>query len=240
MRREPFGIGSFLHVVRRGARGLPYLRDKADFQRALLMLAHFNDDVARPYWYRDVLAEGFTTTCERPALWSEKKPLTNIHAFCLQANHFHLLLEETRENGVSAFMQKFGNGLAGYLNEKYGETGSPFQGSYKSKTIDTDEYLRYVTAYIQTKNTFEQYPGGYVVAAKNFAAAYEWSLTHPFSSSFDHLGRSDLPNLRGIVTTALIPTLWTRAQYGKYAADVITGRAHLPTSDQNALRGAFE
>lgn len=239
MRREPYGEGSILHIVKRGARGLPFLKDKADFHRTLLMLAHFNDTVSRANWFRDVLEEDAVQSFKRPSSWPEKKPLVSVHAFCLHTNHIHLLLEETKDGGVSAFMQKLGNGIAGYVNEKYGEFGSPFQGSYRSKTIDSDAYLRYVIAYIQTKNTFERFPGGYAAAEKNFSRALEWSKSFPFSSSFDHLRRSDLHNERGIVSRELIPRLWKRGEYERYARDVIAGRARLTESEMQAVRGAF-
>lgn len=238
MRREPYGVGSIIHVVKRGARGLAFLKEASDYDQLLLMLAHFNDKPARPFWYRELQDEGKLTSFERADTWGEKDPLVLIHAFCLHANHFHLLLEEIREDGVSLFMQKIGNGMSGYLNEKYKEFGSPFQGSYKSKTVNDDIYLRYVIAYIQTKNIFEQFPDGYAKATNHFAEAYAWSLKSPFSSSFDHLGRSDLPK-RGIVSDLLVPTLWTPKQYRKFAVDVILGRAHLGTTDANAFRGAF-
>ena len=238
MRREPYGVGSLIHAVKRGARGLSFLKNKTDFDRLLLMLAHFNDKPARDNWYRDLQDEGKISTFERARNWPNKKPLVNIHAFCLHANHFHLLMEEITEGGISLFMQKIGTGLATYLNEKYNEYGSPFQGSYKSKTVDTDEYLQYVSAYIQVKNAFEQFPGGYDAASSNFDAAYAWSLMFPYSSLGDTTRRSDLHN-RGIVVNSLLPRIWTPAKYKNFSRDVIEGRAHMGTDDPNSFRGAF-
>jgi len=69
------------------------------------------------------------------------------------------------------------------FNEKYEETGSIFQGAYQSRTVDTDEYLQYVHAYIVVKNTLENYPGGLKKVLNNFDAAWTWALEHyPFSS----------------------------------------------------------
>ena len=121
MRREPYGVGSKVHVVKRGARGLPFLKDSADFHRMLLLLAHFNDKNSRQFWYRELDDEKKVYTLERASFWREKDPLTQIHAFCLHSNHFHLILEEILEGGISLFMQKIGNGIAGYVNEKYRE-----------------------------------------------------------------------------------------------------------------------
>jgi len=240
MRREPYGVGSIIHVVKRGARGLSFLKEDQDYHRLLLMLTHFNDKNLRQFWYRELDDEGKLSTFERSANWPDKEPLTHIHAFCLHANHFHLILEEIEDGGISAFMQKLGNGLSGHLNEKYHEFGSPFQGSYKSKTIDNDTYLRYAIAYVQTKNVFEQFLGGYQYAESNFDKAFKWSANFPNSSAFDFLKleRSDLSK-RNIVSQNLVPKLWNENEYKEFARDVILGRAHLGTLDKNAFRGAF-
>ena len=238
MRREPYGVGSIIDVCKRGARGLPFLKEKSDRDRLLLMLAHFNDRPSRPFWFNDLLVEEKITTFERAALWAEQEPLAKIHAFCLHNNHIHLLLEEITEGGISLFMQKIGNGLSGFLNEKYQEFGSPFQGPYKSKTIDNDIYLRYVMTYIHVKNAFEQFPGGYTVATEQFEKAYEWALQFPYGSLHDHLGKSDLSG-RNIISSDLFSGMWSPVEYKKFAEDMILGRAHLGTDDKNAFRGAF-
>lgn len=78
-------------------------------------------------------------------------------------NHFHLILEEIRENGISVFMKRIGTGIGTYFNIKYHEVGRIFQGPYKSKIIKEETYLRYLSVYVQVKNVFELYPGGDVL-----------------------------------------------------------------------------
>lgn len=225
MRVEPYGVGSFLHVVKRGARGMPFMTDQHDRLRFLQMLAHFNDEAARENWIDDLEREDKSNTFTRATAWDEKLPLTAIHAFCIHDNHFHLLLEEIREGGVTAFMRKLGTGFVGYLNARHAEHGSPFQGSYKSRTVDDDAYLRYLFAYIQIKNTFELLPTGYVSASSHFDVSYKKACVLPHSSLYDHeFGGGDD---RGIVTKELFHDLWTPRQWRAYTKDVISGRSHL-------------
>lgn len=67
-------------------------------------------------------------------------------------------------------------------NAKYSEKGSLFRGSYKSRTVDTDDYLFYLSFYIQVKNVLELYPGGLAAALRNFDDAWSWASQYPFSS----------------------------------------------------------
>ncbi len=78
----------------------------------------------------------------------QDSPLVSIGAWCLMPNHFHILIKEIEEGGVSLFMQKVSTAYTMYFNIKYGKKGSLFSGRYKAKHIDTDEYLKYQYAYI--------------------------------------------------------------------------------------------
>jgi putative transposase len=74
--------------------------------------------------------------------------LVRIGAYCLMPNHFHLLLTEQEEAGISSFMQKLSTGYTMYFNKRNERTGVLFQGKYKSKHADEDRYLKYLISYI--------------------------------------------------------------------------------------------
>src|SRR3990167_2945067 len=101
MRKETFAVGSYIHVVQRGTRGLPIVRDEADRFRFLLTLTHFNDSFTSLNWSRDLHATGLHRTLERPSHWPNRDPLVIIAAFALVENHFHLLLQEITEGGIA-------------------------------------------------------------------------------------------------------------------------------------------
>lgn len=78
----------------------------------------------------------------------KKDGLVDICAYCIMPNHFHLLLREQVEGGISKFMQKLITGYTMYFNKRYDRTGVLFQGKYKAVHADTDTYLKYLLAYI--------------------------------------------------------------------------------------------
>ncbi len=220
MRKEPYGIGSYVHVIKRGTRGLPIVHDKDDRRRFLLMLRHFNDTHQPSDWFQDVRNEKLEDTLERPERWPTQNKLVNILTFCLLDNHFHLLLKETREGGISIFMQRLGTGLARYYNEKYQQQGSIFQGSYRSKTIHDTNYLKSVSAYIQVKNAFEMFPGGYEKAKNNFDKAFTWALEYPYCSLGNYAGNLSSPIIDGDVLQEIIHS----KEYKKFSKEFVEGR----------------
>ena len=221
MRKEPIDIGSFVHVIKRGTRGLPIVKDEGDKWRFLLMLNHFNDEYASENWFRDLRDEKIAHTLLRPKLWPAQEKLVKILGFCLLDNHFHLFLKEITENGIAKFMHRLGIGMTKGFNEKYKEKGSLFQGAYHSKTIEEDMYLRYVSVYIQVKNAFDMYPGGMKKALCEFDTAYDWASKYLYCSLGDYVGTRKSP----IVETDLLGEIFTPAEYKSFARDCILGRA---------------
>lgn len=179
MRIEPFTKGDLVHVVKRGARGLDIVLDDSDRWNFIKSLYLFNDTFKSDNWRRETEGLGLL---QRPAYWPVRQPIVRILAWTLLANHFHLLLQEVEDGGISRFMQRLCCSMSLCFNLKNAGKGSIFQGAYKAKRVDKDDYFRYLIFYIQVKNLFEMYPGGIRSALEDFDHAWEWALRYPFSS----------------------------------------------------------
>ncbi len=228
--------GPYLHIVKRGTRGLPIVRDESDRFRFLLMLTHANDHFSSLNWYRDIQDEGLHTSLDRPLSWPEQKPLVEMIAFALVENHFHLLLRGLVEKSVPRFMQRIGIGMAKRFNERHRESGSLFQSGYRSKIIDSDDYLRYVSVYIQVKNAFDVHPKGYLWARDHFDEAYDWACSYPYTSLGDYNRTFERP----LVERAFLSSLYAPSEYREFARDVILGRNPIDEEVGAHTIGIFE
>lgn len=236
MRQEEISIDSYVHVVKRGTRGLPIVRDDSDRFRFLLMLTHFNDRFASLNWYRDLLDDELHNSLKRPQHWPEQDRLVNIISFALVENHFHLLLQELTEGGIARFMQRLGTGMAKRFNERHKEHGSLFQGGYRGKVVHNDDYFRYVNAYIQVKNAFDVHPKGYSWARDHFDDAYDWARKYPYASLGDYVGTFDRP----IVNKEFLTSLYSPEEFREFAKDMILGRHPLEEEIKAHRSGFFE
>ena len=202
MRVEPRSVGSLVHVVQRGTRGLNIVRDVHDRTRFGGLLFYLNDSFSDSNWLKTTQT---FKQLQRPDHWPDRDPLVHILAWTLLPNHFHLLLEEIRDNGISKFMQRLCGSMSMAANAKYSEKGSLFQGSYKSRTVDTDEYLSYLSFYIQVKNVLEMYPGGLLQAMRNFDDAWLWASKYPFSSFAAYMTDATSPIIEKVRFLELSP-----------------------------------
>jgi REP element-mobilizing transposase RayT len=83
--------------------------------------------------------------------------LVEIICYCLNPNHFHLLLKQLSDKGIEMFMHKLGTGYTNFFNAKYQRNGSLFQGPFKARLIESDEDLFWLSVYINGNAQIHKY-----------------------------------------------------------------------------------
>lgn len=74
--------------------------------------------------------------------------IVEIICYCLMPNHFHFLLKQISDGGVTEFVSKLSNSYTKYFNTKNKRTGPILQGEFKSVHVETDEQLIHLSRYI--------------------------------------------------------------------------------------------
>lgn len=136
------------HIVNRSIEQIPIFKGKGDYQRALEVIDFYrytNPPLSFSN-YKKLSIEARGNFYK--SLSEKKKILVEIFAFCLMPNHFHLLLKQKEERGISKFMNIFQNSHVRYLNTKYDRKGPLFQSIFKAIRIETDEQFLHVVRYI--------------------------------------------------------------------------------------------
>jgi len=110
--------GAYYHVMNRGRGRQKIYRSISDYQRFL-----------------DLLEE----TCK---MWGLR-----VHAYCLMANHYHLLIE-TPQGNLSRIMRHLDGIYTQRYNRVHQSDGSLFRGRYKAILIDAESYLMQLVRYI--------------------------------------------------------------------------------------------
>lgn len=141
--------GEFYHIYNRGVEKRTLFLNQNDRERFLRLLYVANGE--RAFVYRDIEKKSLLTI-------DRGEPLVGIGAYVLMPNHFHILVKEITEGGISAFMEKLQTGYAAYFNKRHNRVGALFQGTYKAQHADSDEYLKYLYAYIHLNPLKLKYP----------------------------------------------------------------------------------
>lgn len=74
-----------------------------------------------------------------------------VHAFALLPSQIQLLVTPSDETGLGQMMQWIGRHYVPYFNQKYGRSGTLWNGRYKTALIDADQYLMSCSRYIESE-----------------------------------------------------------------------------------------
>ena len=170
MKRFNIAPDEFLHIYNRGiAKGVIFFNDR-DRKRFLflimiLQIPETMKNLDRMFKNFALNPEMYISSFDSTELKNRQVELIN---FCLMPNHFHLLVKETEEGGISKYMQRLQNAYTKYINTKYNRSGHLLQGSYRAVLMEDNEQLLYLSSYIH-KNPRE------LKEHKNKELKYYWS-----------------------------------------------------------------
>ena len=196
-RKVPFENGEFYHVYNRGVDKRVVFEDLSDSRRFLRSMVAFNDEYpAGSLFLYDRLYNNSGSTATTLKVEEEaRKPLVNIVAYCLNPNHFHLLLEQASDGGVSEFMRRVSGGYTWYFNNKYGRTGSLFQGRFKSVHVESNEYLLHVSIYVNLNARVHSCSdSGSTATAVSLSSWSEYMVTSDCGQEDDICKKDDILN----------------------------------------------
>ena len=139
IRKFSFSIDEYYHLYSRGVDKRIIFLDDNDRHRFMRLMFLCNGD--KPVIYRD------TQNLSLQKIDMGKR-LVAIGAYCLMPNHFHILVREITEGGITKFMSKLLTAYSTYFNKRQTRTGTLFSSEFKAQHLDTNEYLKYIFAYI--------------------------------------------------------------------------------------------
>ncbi len=141
-RKFSFSSGETYHIYNRGVnKQLVFLTDHDRFRFLILLYLTNNKKEVHISNYRGFSLQDYFVL-------EKGEPLVEIVAYCLMPNHFHLILKEIEDGGISKFMLKLLTGYGMYFNKKNDRTGPVFDGCFKAKHVAEDSSLEYLLAYV--------------------------------------------------------------------------------------------
>lgn len=176
-RKVIFTPDEIYHVYNRSVAKQPIFVKIKDLQRAFELIDYYRFSKT-PLRYSHYIRLPLE---QRNSYLQQLLSTANLHveilAFCIMPNHFHLLLKEKMERGLSTFMRNVQNSYAKYFNTKYNRSGSLFQAMFKSVRIESDEQFLHVNRYIHL-NPLTSF------LLKNFRELEKY----PWTSYIDYIG----------------------------------------------------
>ncbi len=168
-RLVPLITGYYYHVYNRGVNKRRIFTHKHEYVHTINLIKFYNY-VDYPIRFSKFM---LLHKDQRKEIWqrlSKSNKYTDILSYCLMPNHFHFLIKQNVDHGISKFIGNFQNSYVKYFNIKNQRVGPLFQGQFKAVKIDTKEQLLHVSRYIH----LNPYSSG-IVANTEKLASYKWS-----------------------------------------------------------------
>jgi putative transposase len=190
MKHPKFINGEFYHIYNRGVDRRNIFSDSYDLYRFFQSMDEFNVSEPIGSIYEASFLD-LAVTAKR-----KRKRLVKFIAYCMNPNHYHFILQQAKEGGLSEFIKRLAGGYTWYFNNKYHRSGSLFQGTFKAKRIDSNEYLLHLSAYVNLnykvhklggltakliKSSWDEY-----IANDSEAFCEKQIISEQFSKSYDY------------------------------------------------------
>jgi putative transposase len=149
-KRIQFENDKYYHLYNRGVDKRVVFSKESDYYRFLISMQEFNTpDPIGSLFARNIIKASEALKPRKTKQEPDKSiKLVEFIAFCLNPNHFHLLVRQLVEGGISKFMQKLQMGYTNFFNLQYDRSGSLLQGKFKVTEIGSTDLLDYISAYI--------------------------------------------------------------------------------------------
>lgn len=167
---KQFAPGEYYHLYNRGNGKMDIFREPADYHFLLSRLEEYL------YPNRKSRRAPSAGSAERYQRKTFTDGAFSVVCYCLMPNHFHFLMRQNGDEPLSALMLNLWSGYSKYFNKKYNRVGSLFQDQFKAVAVDSDEYLKWLSAYIH------QNP--------RVARLVRDAGEYPYSSYQEYLGRA--------------------------------------------------
>jgi putative transposase len=157
MRKQALVSNNYYHIFNRGVEKRKIFLNGNDYLRFLESMREFNNvkPIFSLHLHNQLKKKGVVGVGHL-----QEKELVEIICYCLNPNHFHFILKQIAENGISEFMKRIGGGYTNYFNCKYKRSGVLFQGKFKSVHIKTNAHLLYLSLYVNKNHNIHGYGNG--------------------------------------------------------------------------------
>ncbi len=190
------------HVINKGVDGRKIFLDTQDYARFVHDLYEFNDTAPALQFTR--IFYPTTNVGRTTSNMGKRKRLVDIHGWELMKNHYHLLLSERVEGGMTLFLRKL-SGYARYFNERYKRRGHLFQGNTKKILVARQEHFLYILHYLHL-NSLDYFQGAKKWrqrdkgTIRDIPKVLEYLKNYRWGSYLDYCG---VPNFPSILTKSL-------------------------------------
>jgi len=135
------------HICNKSIAGFKIFNVKNDFLRLVELMRFYQVDNL-PYSYSRYLELNTTPEDLLNEIIQKREKIVRIIAYCIMPTHYHFILQQMRDNGISTFIGNVQNSYSRYYNIRTNRKGPLWEGKFRNVLVESDEQLLHLTRYI--------------------------------------------------------------------------------------------
>lgn len=217
-RKIQFENGEYYHIYNRGVEKRAIFLDEDDYWKFFDGLRDFNNETCYEQRLnalglsafskeRSSLELGSLDFKELGRFLQEQKKIVHTISYNLISNHFHSIMMQLQDGGISNIMHKLGTSYTNNFNKKNKRSGYVFQGPFQAVHIESEGQLLWLFGYVN---------GNVEIHGVGKAKDYAWSSYQAICKELRSLQidkeRSSLSNLSVLSGLEVIRAHFTSAK----------------------------
>lgn len=148
VRKIPLVNEQYYHIFSRSIAKYQVFNDAEDFERILGLMNIYRYTEFGYKYSRFKELEFTSQNAILKRLEAENDVLVEIVAYCVMPTHFHMVLRQLEDDGISKFLSKVLNSYTKHFNLKHRRAGPLWEGHFKNVLVASDEQLLHLTRYV--------------------------------------------------------------------------------------------
>lgn len=204
-RIKTYKSGGVYHIYNRGIEGREIFTNEQDYEMFLKILENYSSDKKA--------SEDTIYKRERPYLSKHRSEMKlsdeiEILAYCLMPDHYHLLVWQKNEDGITKLLRRVVTSYVMYFNQRYKRNGPLFENIYRAVLVEDEHQILELSRYIHM-NPVSRQVRRFGLVETNSGIAPEYYI---YSSYKDYISGNDGP----IIKTGKIKNLVKTGSYKDY------------------------
>ncbi len=142
IRKNLLANGEIYHIFNKSIAGYKIFNTDKDYERFIEELIFYKQGK------RDLKFSKFGKYSNNLEDMACKKDIVSIIAYAIMPTHFHLILRQEGDNGISDYVNYIQKSYTLSFNNKHKRRGPLWQGRFKNVLVQSDEQLIHLTRYV--------------------------------------------------------------------------------------------
>jgi len=150
MRKEKFIPNEYYHIYNRTIMNVPVFKNSQNAKRIKQSMLFANSTISSKIFQflRDSEKQSEIKFIEAVNMLTKGEKLVDILCYAIMPDHYHMLIKERVDGGIINFVRKCDISITKHINTRDKRRGPIFESLFKSKHLDSNEYLTHLSTYI--------------------------------------------------------------------------------------------